>query len=536
MHWSIAVSLLLGGIAIGSALTWLLLRTLKNEALARLQLTVGTERATQIEQLNACQQQIAALRGDLQSARDMAGILQEKLTAESASRSAAQSTADRVPGLEEMLTVANQDNASANAKNAKLASELEAANNKIKEQLDLIAQAKANLGDAFKALAAEALTNNNASFLNLASAKFEGLQKSAEAELKAREAAIGTMLAPVGESLTKLDGLVRAVEEKRANAYGSLEQFLKGIVDSSNELKCETVNLKNALSMPSVRGRWGELTLKRVVELAGMVENCDFVQQENVVTELGPLRPDMVVRLPGTKSIVIDSKVPLMAYLESIETTDQETRRQLLADHARQVKNHFGKLSEKRYWEQFEASPEFVIMFLPAESILRAALEADGSLIELGVQQNVILATPTTLIALLKAVASGWRQERIAANAEQISALGKQLFERVATLADHFGKIGGSLQSAVRAYNLAVGSLETRVFVSARRFKELGVSSDGEIEQLEVISEIPRALDQERIGLPIHIDAPLRLASDLSSQSLQSPAAVQDVSNPQRGD
>ncbi|HZC31424.1 MAG TPA: DNA recombination protein RmuC [Gaiellaceae bacterium] len=329
----------------------------------------------------------------------------------------------------------------------------------------------------FDVLAADALRKNTETVLELASAK-----------LGEKEQAVRHLVEPIEESLKKVDGKLQQLEVARASAYSALREQVVQLAESQKELRSETGNLVSALrDRPNVRGRWGEIQLRRVVEMAGMIEHCDFETQAHVVTDEGRLRPDLVVKLPAGKNVVVDAKFAGQAYLEALDAKNDEERVVKLRDHARQVRDHITKLSAKSYWSQFDQTPEFVVLFIPGETFLSAALEHDPALIEDGVNQQVIIATPTTLIALLRAVAYGWRQERIADSAREISRLGSELYSRLGTLTEHVAKVGRGLESAVKSYNEAVGSLETRVLPSARKFKEHGISPAAELAELDQV-------------------------------------------------
>ncbi len=349
----------------------------------------------------------------------------------------------------------------------------------------------------FRSLSSEALERNNRNFIDLAKATLEKYQEGAKGDLEKKQQAIDELLKPMKEALVKLDQGINHIEKERKADQQSLKEQVKSLLETEKQLKHETSNLVKALRTPLARGRWGEVQLRRVVELAGMLNHCDFYEQQQETHEQTRYRPDLIVRLPGGRQVVVDSKVPLEAYLEAVQCADEGQRLTLLQSHARQVRAHVMALSKKAYWEHFQPSPEFVILFLPAETFFSAALEHDPSLIELGAEQRVIIATPTTLIALLRAVAYGWQQENLTRQVEKMHELGQELYKRLADMTSHFSKVGRGLSSAVEAYNKGIGSLESRVLVSARKFKELGVVTGAlEIEEIELVEKIPRELEQ----------------------------------------
>lgn len=359
---------------------------------------------------------------------------------------------------------------------------------------------KNRLREVFGLLANEALLRNNRNFVELAKTTLEKFQSEAKGELTLRQQAIRDLVDPLKQTLEKYERQVVELERKREQAYGGLRQYLEDVVETQGHLRKETGNLVKALRASHVRGKWGEMSLRRVVELAGLVEHCDFKTQESIAGEESYLRPDLIVYLPKERKIVIDAKAPLDSYLQAIETEDEEKKSRLMADHCRQLQRHISLLGSKAYWDQLEGSPEFVVLYIPLESLFSAALRQNPQLLEEGTQKRVILATPSTLIALLKAIDYGWRQEKLTQNAEQISAMGKELYERLFKLAEHFSRLGISLERAIQAYNETAGSFERRVFVQARRFKELGVAAKDDIPEITLVDRTPRHLQQNELA------------------------------------
>ena len=367
-------------------------------------------------------------------------------------------------------------------------------------------QAEGQLREAFQALSADALKTNNEAFLHLAETRLTQARAEATGDIEARKKAIEHLLEPMAKTLDQVDREIKESERRRVQSGAELIQQIASLDTTGKDLRSQTARLVDALKRPGVRGRWGELQLKRVIELAGMIEHCDFEEQQTLTGDERRLRPDVIVRLPGGKHVVIDAKAPLDAYLKALDAPDETTRQALLADHARQVRVHLTQLAAKGYAAHVQPGPDFVVMFLPGEMFFSAALEQDPSLIEFGVEQRVIPASPTTLIALLRAVAYGWQQEAQAENAQKISELGRNLYESIRTLAGHFDDVGGRLKASLDAYNRAVGSLEGNVLVKARRFKDLQAANGDDIPQLDPIDRVPRMLQAPELtdGLPFH--------------------------------
>jgi DNA recombination protein RmuC len=401
-------------------------------------------------------------------------------------RSAAEEIRGRLVAADERVRALEGLRIEAERARAVAETQIAEARSRLEEQRALFATAEARLGDTFRALAAEALAANTQGFMAIAADKLRSERIQSDAALEARQRAIEGLVGPVRESLDKVDYKIQVLERERGQAYGQLLEQVRGLASAQERLSSETGSLARALRSPAVRGRWGEMQLRRVVELAGMVEHCDFAQQVTLVGEDRRFRPDLVVRLPGGRHVVVDAKVPLDGYLLAMEASNEEQRRARLKDHGGHVRAHLNKLSSKAYWAELPLAPEFVVMFLPGEAIFGAAIEDSPTLLEDGATRRVLLATPTTLIALLQTVYYGWRQERLAENAEKVSEQGRILHERVATLLEHWARLGTALGRATEHFNAATGSLEGRVVPTARRLEELGASGK------KVLPELPR--------------------------------------------
>jgi DNA recombination protein RmuC len=464
MEYSIFFLFFITGMVVGGSTTWLSQRMKGRHSYEKAKSEFGVQLATLTERLQGRENELLG------------------------SKNTVKDKESQILGLQAA-------NLNLRTKQSEIETKLEEEQKAAAEKIALINEAQQKLSDTFKALSADALSGSNQSFLTLAQTTFEKLQDRAKSDLGKREQAINELVKPIYNTLIEFDTKLQELEKARIGAYASLHEQVHSLHTTQDQLRLETSNLVSALRKPAVRGRWGEIQLKRVVELAGMLDHCDFSEQESTMTEEGRIRPDLLVHLPGRKTIVVDAKAPLEAYLDAIQTDDENLRKSKLKDHARQIRNHISSLAKKSYWNQYQSSsPEFVVLFIPGEAFFSAALEQDPALIELGVEEHVILATPTTLIALLKAVVYGWKQENIARNAQEISALGRELYKRIAVMSDHWRKVGKSLGNAIESYNQATGSLESRVLVTARKFKDLEATAEDDIEELPPIDRIPREI------------------------------------------
>src|SRR3954466_14344635 len=366
------------------------------------------------------------------------------------------------------------------------------------EKLQLVEQAQVKLADSFDALAAKALQSNNEAFVALAKSELGQHQIKAREELDKRTTAIDSLIKPINESLTKVDTKIEQLEKERVEAHGALFNHLKNVTTQQEELRRETANLVTALRAPHTRGRWGEMQLRRVCEMAGMIKHCDFAEQETVASDDSRLRPDVVVKLPGDKRVVVDAKVPLAAYLDAIEARDEDTRKIHLQSHVRQMRDHVKKLSAKSYWEH-EDAPEFIVMFVD-EAMYRVAVEESPGIIEEALEQHVLITTPTSLLALLRTVSYSWRQETLAESAREIAELGRELHTRLSTFSGLLAKVGRALTTSVGAFNSAVGSFDSRVLVTARKLSEHGAGSEAkELEEPQQIEITPRVVETPQL-------------------------------------
>ncbi|MVT08994.1 DNA recombination protein RmuC [Chitinophaga tropicalis] len=442
-------------------------------------LIAGQRSKTQVAvletQLSALNQQSAALR---QEALDKQAFIEELQT--------------RLQILQEE-NIRTQSNGEARYREAE---------NRLREQQLFIEQSNERLKDAFNALSAEALKHNNTSFVALAKSALETQMTDARGDLEKRQQAIDALVKPLSDSLHRFDENMRQLENNRMQQYGQINQFILGVQQSTEKLQKETHSLVSALKTSHIRGRYGEIALRRVVEFAGMTEHCDFSEQVSVSSEDGHLRPDMIIRLPEGKTIVVDSKVPLNAYMRAFETENEEERKLLFAQHAAAVRDHLKKLSAKAYWSQWQQSPDYVILYMQIESSFGAALQADPSLIEDGIRNRVVFATPTTLITLLRTVGFVWQQLHVAANIEDIRNAGIELYNRTNVLLKHFANIGGSLKTAVNHYNDAVASLESRFVPQARKLYNLGPALKNTLPEMKPVETGIRQLGIESDEMP----------------------------------
>lgn len=484
------------GMAIGAVVGWLLASARAKGELAKSQIDAEVRSKAAEGALLEVRARGDALQSSLDGRERELTALQQKLREESELKARAQteleSAKDSIADanqLRERLKAEGELRAAAETRWKETQANLE-------EQKKLLAEAKKSLVDAFQALSAEALKSNNQAFLALARSQFETLQAQSKGDLETRQKAIDGLVSPLKESLGRYEVQILEMEKARQKAYGTLDEQLRTLAQANQRLEAETRHLASALSSPlKARGRWGELTLRRVVELAGMSEHCDFSEQETITGESGRQRPDMIVNLPGNRRIAVDAKVPLQAFLDAVNPEKSEKdRAEALATHGALVRGHMNQLAERKYWEQVGPELELVVLFLPGESFFSAAMEQDRQLIDDGMQKKVVLATPTTLIALLRSASYLWQQDKVTENARQISDLGRELYDRLKTFLNHFESVGASIGRAVDSYNKAVGSMESRLLPSARKFKELGAAAGEEIAGLEPLDGIPRSI------------------------------------------
>ncbi|MBW1896149.1 MAG: DNA recombination protein RmuC [Deltaproteobacteria bacterium] len=507
-----------GGCAVGLLITWLVARSRIRSQVSKVVSETDVEKARLQEVVNHAEKELMARNDALAEFQGRLDQAETHILKISEDRSAAHARLEGMVQLKEQLEEKTREIKELGSKLTELREKQAAMETLIEkermaaeEKLQLLEKAKEKLTDTFEALSAKALRNSHESFVELAKATLETYQEEAKRDLELRQKEVKQIVQPVRESLEKYDRQVQDMERVRQEAYGGLSQQVRSLMATQQQLQKETANLVKALRTPQVRGRWGEITLRRVAELAGMLRYCDFFEQETKQTEDGRLRPDMIVRLPNQRQIVVDSKAPLLAFLEALEADTEAKKADKLRLHSKQIRAHMNQLSQKTYWAQFHPTPEFVVLFIPGENFFSAALEHDPGLIEEGANKGVILATPTTLISLLKAVAFGWRQEIMGENAEAISNLGKELYERISTMAEHLYLLGRNIEKSVSTYNQVIGSFERRVLASARKFSELGVAKrDG--AEIPFVSPIEKTT--RTVSLPEPNAPPSKKTSD----------------------
>jgi DNA recombination protein RmuC len=493
----LAIFLLLLGLGLGLAFSIYLTKIRKESIEKEAQASTAVEKATLLESIRNRDAQIAALSSDTEGLRNDLRMEQQSLKDEIQRRSAAEERNNKIIGLEKALVAKEEEMRDIQVESENRfghISELENEKKVFEEKIVFLNEGREKLMESFKALSADALANNNQAFLHLAGETLEKHQMIAKGDLELRQKSIDEMVKPIRESLDTVNVEMRKLELARLESYTKLTEQVSSLGVAQSKLQLETGNLVKALRNPTVRGRWGEITLHRVVELSGMSCHCDFSEQQTYAAEGGNLRPDMVINLPEGRSIVVDSKTPMNAYLEALEAPEEDERIKKLNSHASAIRSHINQLSTKAYWQQLDRTPEFVVLFIPGEVFFSAALERDPELIEFGMQNRVVLATPITLISLLKVVAQGWTQQAVEANAQRLNDLAKELYDRVSIFTDNLAKMGKTLGKTVEAYNSAVGSFEQRILVTTRKLKEVNAAIGDEIPSLEIVEKKAREL------------------------------------------
>jgi len=510
-------AMLILGVLVGGVVTWVWSQLRTRTLVSAYQLEAEGKVKTAEGSVLELRTRVNELRQTLEKSSKELEIVRDHLKLESEVKAATQSEVNHLrESLEDVASLRERLKSEGELKVA-AETQLREAQSSFEEQRKLLDDARKQLSDTFGALSAEALKSNNEAFLALASNSFQTIHARAAGDLETREKAIEGIVNPLRDALGRYEQQIAEMEGSRQLAYGTLQEQVRQLASTNQELQKETGNLVTALRSPQVRGRWGEMTLRRVAELAGMSDHCDFAEQETLGREEGrQQRPDMIVNLPGNRRIVVDAKVPLQAFLDASSASNEAEKKAHILRHSQIVRTHLNQLAGRNYWDQFEQVPDIVILFLPGESFLSPALLQDPSLLEDGIQKRVMLATPSTLIALLISIAYGWRQDSAAKNAQAISELGKQLYDRIRTFASHFASVGFSLQKSVDNYNKATGSLENRVLPSARKFKELGATSGEEIAEVGPIDESTRTLNTPELVPSIEVP-PMPSKADTSA-------------------